>query len=136
MGGNRSAMNLFYFGNDHSRRTVGLYVQREESFMNKLAISLLAGAAALVAGSAQAAPLSPVAPALDNGVENVRMVCNEFGRCWNSRRARVVIDDSYNYYRPRYGYGDYGYRRHHHASPGVQFNAPGVSVGIGGGPRW
>jgi hypothetical protein len=103
--------------------------------MTKLAISLLAGAAALVAGGAQAAPLSPVAPVLDNGVENVRLVCNEFGRCWNTRGPRYV--DSYNYYEPRYGYGGYGYGgRHYHSRPGVYFNAPGVSVGIGGGPRW
>ncbi|CAN0508688.1 unnamed protein product, partial [Phaeothamnion confervicola] len=47
--------------------------------MKKLAVSLLAGAAALVAGSAQAAPLSPMAPTIDNGIENVRMVCDQFG---------------------------------------------------------
>jgi hypothetical protein len=109
--------------------------------MNKLAISLLAGAAALVAGSAQAAPLSPAAPAIDSGIENVRMVCDEYGRCWRQRGARRVIieRDSYNYYGggPRYGYGSghYGHRHHYHSGPGVQFNAPGVSVGIGAG-RW
>jgi hypothetical protein len=103
--------------------------------MNKLAVSLLAGAAALVtASSAQAAPLSPVAPVLDNNIENVRMVCNEFGRCWRERGSRrVIIDDSYNYYDgPRY-------RRHgyHSHGPGVHFGAPGVSIGIGGGHhRW
>ncbi len=106
--------------------------------MNKLAVLLLAGAGALVAGSAQAAPLSPVAPALDNGIENVRMVCNENGRCWRERGSRRVIieRDSYNYVEPRYRY-----RRHHHHhdhhGPGVQFNAPGVSIGVGGGHhRW
>jgi hypothetical protein len=105
--------------------------------MNKLVISLLAVAGALVAGSAQAAPLSPVAPALDNGIENVRMVCDEYGRCWRERgQRRVIIQrDSYNYVEPRYGY-----RRHHyhdHSGPGVQFNAPGVSIGVGGGHhRW
>lgn len=103
--------------------------------MNKFAVSLLAGAAALVAGSAaQAAPLSPVAPAIDNGIENVRTVCDEFGRCWRDRGSRrVIIDrsyDSYNYYGgPRYGYG----HRHYNRGPGVHFNAPGVSIGIGGG---
>ena len=96
--------------------------------MNKLAVSLLAGAAALVVGSsAQAAPLSPVAPVIDNGVENVRLVCNEFGRCWRQRGPRVVYGDSYNYYGPRYRY------RHYDRGPGVHFNAPGVSIGIGGG---
>ncbi len=100
--------------------------------MNKLVVSLLAGAGALVAGSAQAAPLSPVAPALDNGIENVRMVCDEYGRCWRERgQRRVIIQrDSYNYVEPRYGY------RRHHIEPGVHFNAPGVSIGVGGGHRW
>jgi|SRR5687768_2216982 hypothetical protein len=98
--------------------------------MNKLLISLLAGAGALVATSAQAAPLSPVAPVLDNGVENVRLVCDQFGRCWRQRGPRVVYHDSYNYYGgPRYGY------RHYDRGPGVHFNAPGVSIGIGGGHR-
>ena len=103
--------------------------------MNKLAVSLLAGAAALVAASsAQAAPLSPVAPVLDNGIENVRMVCDEFGRCWRERGSRrVIIDNSYNYYDgPRY------HRRHHSHGPGIHFGGPGVSIGIGGGHhhRW
>jgi len=102
--------------------------------MNKLAVSLFAGAAALAVGSvAQAAPLSPVAPTVDNGIENVRMVCNEWGRCWHEPRRRVIIGDSYNYYDgPRYGYG----RRHYHSGPGVSFNAPGVSVGIGTGGHY
>lgn len=97
--------------------------------MNKLAVSLLAGAAALVTVSAQAAPLSPVAPVLDSNVENVRWVCSEWGRCWHQRGPRRVFieSDSYNYYGPRYGY------RYYDRGPGVYFNAPGVSIGIGGG---
>jgi hypothetical protein len=102
--------------------------------MTKLGISLLAGAAALVAGSAQAAPLSPIAPVTDGGIENVRMVCDEYGRCWRERGPRRVIieRDSYNYY------GGPRHRHHHrhHSAPGVQFNAPGVSIGVGGGHRW
>ena len=113
--------------------------------MKKLAISLLAGAAALVAGSAQAAPLSPMTPTLDNGIENVRMVCDESGRCWRERgQRRVIIQrDSYNYYEPSYvqrrqGYYDQGHydQGYHNQGPGVQFNAPGVSFGFGGGQRW
>lgn len=95
--------------------------------MNKIMISLIAGAGALVATGAQAAPLSPVAPVIDSGVENVRMVCNEFGRCWRERGPRAYYRDSYNYYGPRYGH------RHYHRGPGVHFNAPGISFGIGGG---
>src|SRR5688572_3343525 len=105
--------------------------------MNKIAVSLLAGAAALIATSAQAAPLSPVAPVTDGGIENVRMVCDNFGRCWRERGPRRVIIErdsynSYNSYEPSYGYRRH---HHHHSGPGVHFNAPGVSIGIGGGHR-
>jgi hypothetical protein len=99
--------------------------------MTKLAVSLLAGAGALfVASTAQAAPLMPKAPAVDNGVENVRLVCNEWGRCWQTRGPRYFYGDSYSYYEPRY------YHRHHYYGPGVQFNAPGVHFGFGVGPSW
>ena len=102
--------------------------------MKKLAVSLLAGAAALVAASsAQAAPLSPATPTLDNGIENVRMVCNEWGRCWREPGRRVIIDNSYNYYEPGYRYRRGYYNGYYNPGPGVHFNAPGVSIGIGGG---
>jgi hypothetical protein len=95
--------------------------------MTKLAVSLLAGAAALaVTGSAQAAPLVPTAPVADNGIENVRVVCNEWGRCWRTRGPRYYYDDSYNYYEPRYYH-----RRHYDRGPGVHFDAPGVHFGFG-----
>jgi hypothetical protein len=109
--------------------------QEEPSIMNKLAVSLIAGAAALVAGSsAQAAPLSPTAPVVDNGIEQVRTVCDRFGRCWRERGQRRVIigRDSYNDYGPRHRY-----RERYRDRSGIHFNAPGVSVGIGGGrDRW
>ena len=68
-------------------------------------------------------------------VENVRMVCNEFGRCWREpRRKAVIIDDSYNAPRERYIE-----RRYYDDRPrgGVGIHAPGVSIGVGvGGDRW
>jgi hypothetical protein len=99
--------------------------------MNKLAISLAVGATALFATAASAAPLAanPVA-APDSNIQNVRMVCNENGRCWRERgERRVIIRDSYDYaprerYIERRGYEDRG---------GIGFSAPGVSVGIGTG---
>jgi hypothetical protein len=101
------------------------------TIMTKLGVSLLAGAGALfIVSTAQAAPLMPTAPAVDNGVENVRLVCNDWGRCWRTGGPRYYYRDSYNYYEPRY------YRRHYHRGPGVQFNAPGVSFGFGVGPTW
>ena len=100
--------------------------------MKKLAISLMAGAGALLASSAFAAPLSNGITALpDSSIEQVRMVCNENGRCWRERsERRVVVRESYGYDRGR-AYGRRGYddgRR-----DGVAIRAPGVSVGIGTG---
>src|SRR5882757_872167 len=104
------------------------------SQMNKLAISLALGASAFLMSAASAAPLSPdvsVVPA--SNVQNVRIVCNENGRCWRERSERRVIirepGDSYGYaprerYIERRGYDE-------DRGPGIGFRAPGVSVGIG-----
>jgi hypothetical protein len=100
--------------------------------MRTFAIALAAAASTLVATAASAAPLFPAASATpESYVQNVRMVCNENGRCWRERSERRVIiregRDSYDYaprerYIERRGYEDRG---------GVGFVAPGVSVGIG-----
>jgi hypothetical protein len=105
--------------------------------MNSLAISLAVGASALFTTAASAAPLSPDVSVLqESNIQNVRMVCNENGRCWRERGERRVIirepGDSYGYaprerYIERRGYDDRG---------GIGFRAPGVSVGIGGGDRY
>ena len=98
--------------------------------MTKLAISLALGASALLMSAASAAPLSPdvsVVPA--SNVQNVRMVCNENGRCWRERgERRVIIRDSYGYDAPRERYIE---RRGYEERGGIGFRAPGVSVGIG-----
>jgi len=102
-----------------------------ENTVSKLIIALVAGTSALFANSAIAAPLNPTTTAVDNGVENVRMVCDQSGRCWRERGARRVIIQ-----RESYGYDR---RRRHHdhdRSPSVGIHAPGVSVGIGDGRRW
>jgi hypothetical protein len=75
----------------------------------------------------------------DNGIENVRMVCNEYGRCWRDRSRRVVVEDSYNYaprerYIERRGYYDGGYREG--PSVGIGVGPGGVGVGVDVGPRW
>jgi hypothetical protein len=110
--------------------------------MKKLIVSLAIGAGALLATSATAAPLSNgIAVMPDNGIENVRMVCDDLGRCYRTRGARrVVVDqdygDSYNYYAPREryierrGYYDGG------PSVGIGVGPGGVGVGVGVGPRW
>ena len=100
--------------------------------MNKFAIALMAGAGALLATAATAAPLSNGMTALpDSNIEQVRMVCNENGRCWRERsERRVIIRDSYNY-APRERH--YGRRSYDDRGGGVAIRGPGVSVGIGSG---
>jgi hypothetical protein len=96
--------------------------------VNKLAITLAVGVSALFATAATAAPLSNGLTILpDSNVEQVRMVCNEYGRCWRERsERRVIVRESYGY--------DRGYeRRRGYDEGGVRLNAPGVSVGIGTG---
>ena len=108
--------------------------------MKKVIISLALGTGALFATAASAAPLTNGLVAIpDNGIENVRMVCNEYGRCWRERGARrVIVEDSYGYaprerYIERRGYYD-GYDRG--PSVGIGVGPGGVGVGFGVGPRW
>ena len=105
--------------------------------MNNLAISLAVGASSLFMTAASAAPLSAdLSAAPESNIQNVRMVCNENGRCWRERGARrVIVEDSYGYaprerYIERRGYYDDGPRVGVGVGPGV-----GVSVDVGGG-RW
>ena len=94
--------------------------------MSKPIAVLLSSAAlaALAATGVSAMPIAPpTAPALN--VEQVRWVCDEWGRCWNQRgyyrpygvlsnddewRERYRYSPSYGYYGPRWGQG-YGWRR-------------------------
>jgi hypothetical protein len=110
--------------------------------MNRLALALI-GASALFGTAAVAAPLTSAVTAAvpESNIENVRMVCNENGRCWRERSARrVVVEDSYGYaprerYIERRGYYDGGY---YDDGPRVGIGvAPGVGVGVGVGVgRW
>lgn len=113
--------------------------------MKNVVISLAIGAGTLFASGANAAPLAASALLMpDNGVENVRMVCDEYGRCFRSRGGRRVIIqqgyDSYNYaprerYIERRGYYDGGY---YNSGPsvGIGVGPGGVGIGFGAGPRW
>ena len=107
--------------------------------MKNLAIYLAAGASAVVmtATAVSAAPLSAekfVAP--ESNIQNVRMVCDDAGRCWRERGERRVIirdpSDSYGY-APRERYIE---RRGYYEDRGIGFRAPGVSIGIGTGDRY
>ena len=78
--------------------------------MKKIALISFA-VLALLASAAGAAPLNPAAIGTSelSNVDQVRLVCNENGRCWRTRGPRYVqrgyVDDdsyvarrSYNYY--------------------------------------
>jgi len=99
--------------------------------MKNITLTLLAAATtgAISLGSASAMPISKLTPALGQGdVENVRVVCNRYGRCYNTHRtyrsARRYYAPGYyygpRYYAPHYGYSHYGY-----------YGGPRVGIGIG-----
>jgi hypothetical protein len=99
-------------------------------------IALGVFASALMASSAGAAPLAPAAIASTEvaGIEQVRLVCNEYGRCYRTRGPRYVQryygrDDGYEV-RRSYGYGRPGYYDRGHGDYGG-----GPSVGFSFGTR-
>lgn len=100
--------------------------------MNKIAISLALGASALFVTAATAEPLAInrlAAP--DGNVQNVRIVCDEYGRCWRQRsERRVILRESYGNDVPPERYVQ---RRGYEERGGIGISAPGVSVGIGTG---
>jgi hypothetical protein len=113
--------------------------------MKSLVVSLAIGAGALLSSGANAAPLS-ISPSVlpDNGIENVRLVCDDYGRCYRARGGpRVVIQQGYDGYdyapRERYierrGYYDGGYYDNG-PSVGIGVGPGGVGFGVGVGPRW
>ena len=95
--------------------------------MRVLSLALLAASAigAVSIGSASAMPFANPASAQESFVQDVRVVCDRFGRCYNTNRAR---------YGNRYGYRS-GYRGHraYGYNPGYRYHS-GPSVGIGVGP--
>lgn len=113
--------------------------------MKTLAIALLAGSAALAAGSAKASDVYVSGEyANPDLVQQVRLVCETNGNCYRTRGGRRVVvqeyGDSYNYaprarYIERRGYYDGGY---YNSGPsvGIGVGPGGVGVGVGVGPRW
>jgi hypothetical protein len=106
--------------------------------MRKIAIGLMAGAGALMAGSANASDIYTTDEYSNADlVQHVRMVCDEDGRCYRTRGgSRVIVRDSYAY-APRERYIEHRRHRHWDDGPRVGIRAPGVSVGVGvGNDRW
>jgi len=107
--------------------------------MKKIAIGLLAGAGALLAGSAYASDVTTSSEFTNSDlIQQVRMVCDEDGRCYRTRGgSRVIVRDSYAY-APRDRYIEHRrYRDWDAPRAGVGIRAPGVSVGVGvDNDRW
>lgn len=114
--------------------------------MKNFALILLASASVLVASNAFAADV--FVPTGDNGLSNpaaitqVRLVCDQDGRCYRTRGSRRVViqqdyGDSYNY-APRERYIEQ--RGYYDESPrvGIGLGGPGgVGIGFGGDRnRW
>jgi hypothetical protein len=103
--------------------------------MKTFAIALLAGVGALSVGSA--AKATDIYSTTEYGnpdlVQQVRLVCDDDGRCYRTRGgSRVIIRDSYNY-APRERYIERREYRDYDDGPraGVGIRTPGGTVGIG-----
>jgi hypothetical protein len=108
--------------------------------MRTFAIALMTGVAALaVGGAAKASDIYATGEYAGPGlVQQVRLVCDEDGRCYRTRGgSRVIVRDSYGYM-PRDRYIERRTYRDWDDGPraGVGVYAPGVSVGVGVGDRW
>ena len=94
--------------------------------MGKPILAVLFSVAGFAATSATAMPIAPPVAPTPN-VEQVRLVCNEWGRCWRQPdfygsygyyrrhddewRERYRYRHGYGYYRPRYEDSYGGWRR-------------------------
>ena len=114
--------------------------------MRNMVISLALGTGAIFGSAgADAAPLTKGLAMLPNtSIENVRLVCDQYGQCYRTRGGRrVIVQGGYG--------GGYGYAPGYYGGPGYDGGpgyygggyGPGVGVGIGPvgvgvgfGPRW
>ena len=106
--------------------------------MKKIVLSVL-GATALLSTAAVAAPMNAAAiqSAEGSNIDQVRLVCDEYGRCYRVRDPRYIQrsygDDGY-YVRRSYGYygGGPGY---YGGGPGYGYYDGGPSIGFSFGSR-
>ncbi|WP_407180247.1 hypothetical protein [Bradyrhizobium sp. STM 3562] len=97
--------------------------------MKAFAIALLAGIGALSAGSAKATDLlGSSGYSNPDPVQQVRLVCDDMGRCYHTRGHAYSYD-----YGPRYRYERRYYREEPRAGIGI-YGPGGVGVGVGVGP--
>lgn len=91
----------------------------------------LTGAIVLTSTAAVAAPLNVGAVGLDlTNVEQVRLVCNEYGRCWHTRGPRYVVRD-YDNYRVRRSYGYYGGGPRYYGRDDYYSSGPSIGFSFG-----
>ena len=83
-------------------------------------------------GAASAMPISNLSDQVPSAaVDQVRLVCDRYGRCFQSHpRYRVVQPYGPRYYAPAYRPRTYGY------APGYYGGGPSVGFSFGFGPRW
>ena len=108
--------------------------------MKNMVISFAIGAGAIFASSAaNAAPITMGVAMLPNdNIENVRLVCDQFGRCYRTRGGRYgygYAPGYYSGYGPGY-YGGYAPGYYGGYGPGVGIGIGPFGVGVGVGPRW
>lgn len=102
--------------------------------MKTIALGTLA--TVLLGSAVSAAPLSPAAVSTSelSGIEQVRLVCNEYGRCFRTRGPRYVQryygDDDYAVRRSYGYYGGPGYYDRGHG-----YYGGGPSIGFSFGTR-
>jgi hypothetical protein len=95
--------------------------------MKSITRAMLAAVAmgAVSIGGASAMPFNSLSPALGaSDVQNVRVVCNQNGHCYNTVRTNR---SARRYYAPRY----YGAPQYYAAPQYEYYNAPFLGVGIG-----
>ena len=98
--------------------------------MKNITLTLLAAGAigAVAIGSTSAMPINGASAAPSESlVQDIRVVCGRYQRCYNTGRA-------YRSVRPYYAQRYYGGPDHYYGGPGYDYGyygRPGVGVGIG-----
>lgn len=106
--------------------------------MKTIALGMFA--ASLLGSAAVAAPLNPTAVGpteISSGAEQVRLVCNEYGRCFRTRGPRYVqrYYDGDEGYAVRRSYGYYGSPGYYDRGYGYYGGGPSIGFSFGTG-RW
>lgn len=100
----------------------------------KLFLSALAagGVLALTAGSSSAMPMNSLTGVAASDLQDVRLVCDRHGRCYQTRPRYRSYSAPRAYYAPApaYGYG-YGGPGYGYGGPGYGYGRPYGGPGIG-----